>query len=66
VDARTVVIPRERDPVDANAALRALAVAYCHHAQDVGATPEQTLAAVSRVLADDRAAAVTRAGSASG
>jgi DNA-binding transcriptional regulator YhcF (GntR family) len=62
----TVVIARERAPVDVDAALRALAVAYCHRAEDVGATPEQMLAAVSRVLADDHAAAVTRAGSASG
>jgi GntR family transcriptional regulator len=37
----TVVIPRERDPVDVDAALRALAVTYCHRAEDVGATPEQ-------------------------
>jgi DNA-binding transcriptional regulator YhcF (GntR family) len=53
----TVVIPRERDPVDVDAALGALAVTYCRHAQEVGATPEQTLAAVARVLADDHAAA---------
>ncbi|GAA1232672.1 hypothetical protein [Pseudonocardia alaniniphila] len=62
----TVVIPRERDPVDADAALRALAVAYCRRAEDAGATPEQTLAAVSRVLADGHAAVATRAGNASG
>jgi GntR family transcriptional regulator len=48
----TVVIPRERDSMDVNAALRALAVAYCRRAEEVGATPEQTLAAVSRVLGD--------------
>lgn len=52
--------------MDVDAALRALAVAYCQRAEDVGATPEQTLAAVSRVLADDHAAAASRTGSSSG
>ncbi|MHA6619960.1 GntR family transcriptional regulator [Pseudonocardia sp. DLS-67] len=60
----TFVIPRERDPVDVDVALRALAIAYCHRAREAGATPGQTLAAVSRVLADDHAPAATRVGSA--
>jgi GntR family transcriptional regulator len=54
----TVVATREREQVDVDAALRALAADFCRSAGNLGATPEQVLAAVSHAL--------TPAGTASG
>jgi DNA-binding transcriptional regulator YhcF (GntR family) len=48
----TVVVgPHDRSPADAEAALRALALAYCRDAARIGATAEQALTAVSQASA---------------
>ena len=49
----TVVVGPQESPADPDAALRALAVSYCRGAAQIGAGPEQALAAVSWVLARD-------------